>query len=133
MYVAVTNNISVEVTPVFVPERSDCTHGLYFFAYTIRIANMGEQACQLLSRHWIIRDGRGREEHVVGEGVVGEQPVIAAGGVFEYTSACPLRTPTGNMRGTYTMSIGSGEAFKVRIPMFFLRNAAEDGPDVVYH
>ena len=74
-----------------------------------------------MSRHWTIRDGSGNEEHVIGDGVIGKQPVIGPGESFSYTSGCPLSTPTGNMRGKYYMSGPNDEEFEVKIPLFFLR------------
>lgn len=93
----------------------------YIFAYEIVITNKSEQAAQLLSRHWIIRDGLGREENVRGEGVIGQRPLINPGESFSYMSGCPLSTPTGNMRGTYKMTGLDGRKFDIKIPLFFLR------------
>jgi ApaG protein len=126
MYAQATNNILVEVSPVYVPERSNRDLKYFFFAYTIRIENIGTRICQILRRHWVIRDGHGHEEHVVGDGVVGEQPLLAPGESFTYTSACPLRTPTGSMRGTYEMLDDERHPFKVAIPLFFLRGHERD-------
>lgn len=126
MYAQATNKILVEVSPVFVPERSNRDLKYYFFAYTVRIENHGTETCQLMRRHWIIRDGHGHQDHVVGDGVVGEQPVLAPGKSFTYTSACPLRTPSGSMRGFFEMADSSGNLFKVAIPLFFLRGHERD-------
>ena len=126
MYSAQTHGILVEVEPVFLPERSDVARRFYFFAYTVRITNNSNKPCQLLNRHWMIRDGRGHEEDVRGEGVVGEQPHLAPGTHYEYTSACPLRTPTGNMRGSYEMVDAEGAHFSVAIPLFFLNGGNLD-------
>lgn len=77
--------------------------GQFFYAYRIRISNNSGRAVQLLRRHWIVTDGRGRAEHVWGPGVVGQQPVISPGAAFEYSSACPLGTPSGRMEGDFEM------------------------------
>ncbi|TNF35887.1 MAG: Co2+/Mg2+ efflux protein ApaG [Deltaproteobacteria bacterium] len=100
---ATTQGVQVTVQAVYVPERSDPDHSYYFFAYQVRIANVGDDVVQLLSRHWIITDANGHVEHVRGPGVVGETPVLHPGQSFTYTSACPLRTPVGAMHGTYQM------------------------------
>jgi ApaG protein len=105
---------------MYVPERSSPPQAHYFFAYHVRIANEGDETVQLVSRHWIITDGDGHEEQVKGPGVVGEQPVLAPGESFEYTSFCPLRTPIGAMRGTYQMVTPSGEQFDATIAPFSL-------------
>jgi len=57
---------------------------------------------------------------VRGPGVVGEQPVLAPGESFEYTSGTPLPTPSGIMVGSYEMETRGGESFSVRIPAFSL-------------
>jgi ApaG protein len=82
---------------------------------------LGAEAVQLLSRHWIITDALERVHEVKGPGVVGEQPVLAHGASFQYSSWCPLKTPTGSMHGTYQMVRGGGEEFDIEIAPFALR------------
>lgn len=120
---ALTRGIRVTVRSFFVSERSAPERGQWFFAYQIKIANEGDKTAQLISRHWIITDGDGDAEEVKGPGVVGEQPVLAPGSCFEYTSACPLPTPVGSMRGTYQMVTEDGETFDVEIAPFTLGQA----------
>jgi ApaG protein len=115
-----TRGILVEVESSFVPERSEPMRRMWFFAYRIRIANQGEVVVQLVSRHWIITDAHGEVEEVSGPGVVGEQPVLAPGEAFEYSSFCPLPTPFGSMRGSYQMVTGDGETFDIEIAPFEL-------------
>jgi ApaG protein len=117
---AKTRGVRVKVQSLYVPERSSPPQSHYFFAYHVRIANEGEETVQLVSRHWIITDGDGREEQVKGAGVVGEQPVLAPGEAFEYTSFCPLRTPIGSMHGTYQMVTPAGDQFDAEIAPFSL-------------
>ncbi len=92
MYRAVTRQIEVTVEPNFVPEQSSAERCRYFWSYTVVITNTGEETVQLRTRHWIITDATGRQQEVRGEGVVGEQPVLAPGERFEYTSGVPLST-----------------------------------------
>jgi ApaG protein len=113
-----TRGVRVEVQTAYVPERSSPRDGHYFFAYRIRISNVGEETVQLISRHWVITDGSGQVEHVHGPGVVGEQPVLEPGESFEYTSFCPLPTPIGSMHGTYQMTTAGGSAFDAEIAPF---------------
>jgi ApaG protein len=120
MYRAVTRKIEVTVTPRFISERSSPTNGYYFWAYTIDIANRGEETVQLKTRHWRITDALGRLQEVKGPGVVGETPVLKPGESFEYTSGVPLPTPSGFMVGTYGMETQSGEPFDIEIPAFSL-------------
>jgi ApaG protein len=120
MYRAVTHAIEVTVVPRFLPERSAPDNGYYFWAYTIAITNRGTETVQLRTRHWLITDAHGRLQEVRGTGVVGEQPVLAPGERFEYTSGVPLPTPSGFMRGTYGMVTMSGKSLEVEIPAFSL-------------
>jgi ApaG protein len=120
MYRAVTHKIQVEVEPAYVEEESDPRHNHFFFSYRVRIANQSDLPVQLISRHWIITDGFGETEEVMGPGVVGQQPKIKPGEVFEYSSFCPLTTPTGSMQGTYLMVGPKGEEFEIQIPRFIL-------------
>lgn len=121
MYREITRGVQIEVTPSYLPERSSPEQNYYYFAYQVRIKNLGEVKTKLLSRHWIITDGNGQIHEVNGPGVVGEQPELEPGQEFEYTSFCPLPTPRGNMRGSYHMLDDNGERYDVRIPLFFLR------------
>lgn len=116
----VTRGIRVRVQSRYVPERSAPEQGEYFFAYTVRIANEGEETAQLMSRRWVITNGQGRVDVVEGPGVVGEQPVLAPGTSFEYTSFCPLPTPFGSMEGVYRMVTPGGTRFEAVIAAFTL-------------
>ena len=117
---ATTRDIRVEVRSAYVPERSDPAAKRWFFVYTIRITNEGAETARLVSRHWIITDGDGDAEEVRGPGVVGEQPLLAPGQSFEYSSACPLATSFGTMHGTYQMTTDEGEDFDIEIAPFAL-------------
>lgn len=119
-YAATTRGITVRVAPSYLPEQSDPQAGRWVWAYHIRIENGGDEPVQLISRHWIITDAQGRTQEVRGLGVVGEQPVIQPGASFDYVSGCPLTTPSGMMRGSYQMTLGSGWPFEVEIPAFSL-------------
>ena len=121
-----TRGLDVRVESRYVPEQSTPEEGAWFFAYTVRISNVGDAPAKLLSRHWVITDARGHVEHVRGAGVVGEQPRLEPGEAFEYTSFCPLPTSLGAMRGTYTMQRDSGEQFQAEIPAFGLVDPATE-------
>ena len=125
-HAAQTRGITVRVSVSYLPEQSEPARGRWFWAYHIRIENEGPMAVQLLTRHWIITDGRGARHSVEGEGVVGEQPLIAPGASFDYVSGCPLATPTGSMQGTYRMAGEDGASFDVDIPKFALLAPAVD-------
>jgi ApaG protein len=117
---ATTRGVRVAVVSEYAPDRSRPVQHQWFFLYTITIANEGHDTVQLVSRHWIITDGSGRVEEVKGAGVVGQQPVLAPGKSFTYTSGCPLSTPFGVMHGTYQMISSTGEPFDVTIAPFTL-------------
>ena len=123
-YAATTRGVTVRVSVSYLAEQSEPKRGRWFWAYHIRLENEGEQAVQLLSRHWIITDGRGARHTVEGEGVVGEQPLIAPGASYDYVSGCPLATPTGAMQGSYQMVAADGETFDAAIPRFALHAPA---------
>jgi ApaG protein len=120
MYRALTRGIQVTVTPDYMPERSSPEENRYFWAYHIEILNLSVDRVQLRTRHWHITDQNGQVQEVTGPGVVGEQPVLEPGGAFEYTSGCPLTTPTGIMVGYYVMENDRDETFRVEIPAFSL-------------
>jgi ApaG protein len=117
---ATTRGIRVEAESYYVPERSSERENYFFFAYRIRISNLGSETAQLLAREWIVTDGNGQVQRVVGPGVVGEQPVLAPGASFEYTSFCPLSTPVGSMHGAYRMVSAAGERFHADVAPFTL-------------
>ena len=120
MYEAVTHQVKVTVEPTFDPERSDPDERRYFWRYAIEIVNLGDKSVRLMERYWRITDAAGRQQEVRGPGVVGEQPTIAPGKSFRYTSGCPLTTPSGLMVGEYSMVDLEGRSFKISIPAFSL-------------
>jgi ApaG protein len=120
MFTATTRGIVVRVEPSYLPQESAPEDGRWVWAYHVTIENGGPLAVQLLSRRWLITDGRGVRREVNGLGVIGQQPMIPAGGSFDYASGCPLTTPGGFMEGQYRMVDEHGESFDVAIPAFSL-------------
>ena len=121
---AVTQGIRVTVTSTYVAEQSAPDQGRYVFAYTVEIANEGTSPAQLRTRHWIITDAGGKVEEVRGDGVIGEQPRLAPGQRFQYTSRCVLTTPVGSMHGTYQFRRDDGAGFDATIAPFSLASPA---------
>ena len=117
-YRQTTAGVTVTVVPHYLDDQSRPDEDHYVWAYHVTIGNGRQDDVQLLRRHWRIVDGRGRMQEVRGAGVVGEQPVLTPGRSFEYTSGCPLSTPSGMMGGTYQMITEGGELFDVVIPSF---------------
>jgi ApaG protein len=105
---------------MFLDEQSDPDSHRYVWAYRVVIENQGARTVQLLNRYWRITDSRGSTQEVRGSGVVGEQPVLAGGESFNYTSGAPLATPSGFMVGTYEMADMDGNRFDIEIPAFSL-------------
>jgi ApaG protein len=130
MYRATTFDIEVTAEPFYLEDRSDPDDSHYLWAYRITIANKSDQTVQLIARHWEITDARGKMETVDGDGVVGEKPAIAPGDSYQYTSGCPLDTPSGFMVGRYDMRTEDGAVFSVDIPAFSL-DAPQAMPRVV--
>jgi ApaG protein len=120
MYRATTRAIQITVEPSYLEAESAPAEGRFFWAYTVEIANLGEETVQLRSRAWQITDATGRTEEVRGPGVIGKQPTLKPGETFRYTSGCPLPTSSGFMAGTYQMQTDTGEMFIVDIPAFSL-------------
>ncbi|OQP34365.1 MULTISPECIES: Co2+/Mg2+ efflux protein ApaG [Pantoea] len=112
--------MSIQVQSLYIASQSSPEEERYVFAYTITIRNLGRTAVQLLGRYWLITNGNGRETEVQGEGVVGEQPFIAPGSEFQYTSGAIIETPMGTMQGHYVMQDEEGETFNIDIPVFRL-------------
>ena len=125
LYEEITRNIRIAVEPNFLEDQSEPEENRFLWSYHVTIENKSELPVQLLSRYWRITDARGRVREVRGEGVIGEQPVIAPGRAYEYTSGTPLETASGFMIGTYHMRASTGESFEVGIPMFALESPYE--------
>jgi ApaG protein len=117
---ATTDGITVRVAPNFLHDQSQPDQGRWFWSYHIRIENNGDEPVQLLTRHWRITDGRGAVNHVDGDGVVGEQPLLVPGASHDYVSGCPLSTPTGSMEGHFRFIRADGGTFLAEIPRFDL-------------
>ena len=120
MYQRETDGIAVTVEPIYAAEHSDPAEPRYVFVYHIRIENNGERTAQLLWRHWYIHDDVAGDSEVEGEGVIGEQPILAPGDDHEYQSYCVLRGPTGAMEGYYEFKRTDGVTLRVAIPRFEL-------------
>lgn len=115
-----SHQIRVDVSTHFLDEQSEPELDRYVFSYTITIANLGDVAASLLSRHWVITDANGKVQEVRGDGVVGEQPRLNPGEQFRYSSGTVLETPVGSMEGSYQMLAEDGIRFDAPIAPFTL-------------
>ena len=92
----------------------------FVFTYTITIENESAATVQLINRHWVITDLNEDVQEVMGEGVVGQQPTLSPGEVYQYTSGTLVSAPPATMEGHYEFIDESQKAFKVAIPLFTL-------------
>jgi ApaG protein len=115
-----TYQFTCEVEPQYLSEQSVPDEAVYAFAYTVTITNTGDVAAQLISRHWIIEDAQGHSDEVKGLGVVGNQPLLRPGESFQYTSGTRLRSPSGQMHGSYFCVAEDGERFEATVMPFAL-------------
>ncbi|MBX6379310.1 MAG: Co2+/Mg2+ efflux protein ApaG [Thermoflavifilum aggregans] len=115
----VTEGITISVETFFQPDYSNPLGHEFMFAYRITIENDNVFPIKLLRRHWYVVDANGMKREIEGEGVVGMQPIIAAGERYQYVSGCNLRTEMGKMYGTYLMeNLMTKRVFEVKIPEF---------------
>jgi len=128
MYEKITRDINIKVRPFFLEEQSEPERNHFVWAYRVKILNQGGETVQLINRHWRITDKLGRMQEVKGPGVVGEQPILKPGESYNYTSGCPLETPSGIMVGHYEMTTLEGNRFLVEIPAFSLDSRHDSAP-----
>jgi len=120
MSVTLPDTIVISAQSTYLARQSEPDAARFVFGYTITIENRGETAAQLLTRHWLITDANGHTQEVHGDGVIGEQPLLAPGQSHTYSSGAVLKTPVGTMHGTYGMRSADGETFDAHIPVFRL-------------
>ena len=126
------SDIDVHVQTAYVAEQSAPERKISTFSYTITIHNRGDAPAQLIARYWKIEDAEGPQDEVRGLGVVGQQPLLAPGERFEYTSGCRLRGDQGSMEGYYRFVTEAGEPFDVPIPRFVMHAAQGSGHRVLH-
>lgn len=119
-----TEGIVVRVAPRFLPDESDPARDRYVWAYTVEVENQRPAPVTLRTRYWELVDTVAGRQTVEGRGVVGQEPTIAPGAAFRYTSAAPLAAPSGMMGGHYMFETQEGE-MRVNIPAFSLDSPHE--------
>jgi ApaG protein len=115
-----TYHLHIDVQSHYLAEQSNPSEDQFVFAYHVKITNQGEIAAQVISRHWVIKNAMGQVEEISGLGLVGRQPFLQPGQSFEYSSGCPLNTPSGSMRGSFFCVAEDGERFDVPVLPFEL-------------
>lgn len=117
---SLSENILIQIKSDYIADQSDPAKNRYVFSYTITIINQGNETVQLMSRHWLIKDSNYKIEEVIGEGVIGEQPVLEPNQGFQYSSGAILETDVGTMEGFYHFELNDKSMIKVPIPAFVL-------------
>lgn len=120
VYEQTTRGVSVSVNPEYLEHQSEPENRQFTWAYHVHIQNVGDQTVQILTRHWKITNILGESHEVVGDGLVGQQPILEPGDVFEYTSGTPLTTPSGFMSGSFHVVAEGVGVFDVPVPAFSL-------------
>ena len=120
MYKAITRKIEVIAEPFYIESQSDPEDDRYVWGYNISITNYSNEVVQLLRRYWHITDENGLIDEVEGPGVLGIEPILSVNETYQYTSGCPLETPSGIMMGHYLFKNMSNDQFKIDIPTFSL-------------
>jgi len=100
------------------PERT--TPGNYTFTYSVSVTNVSNIVIQIVARHWTLEDEKGRVLEFKGRGVMGKQPILKPGQVFQYSSLCTVATPGGVLRGHYLCIADDGVPFSSPIAPFLL-------------
>ena len=117
----ITEGIKISVQSNFEGSYFDGEALLFRFSYYIEIKNNNPYDVQLISRKWTILDALNKMVTVLGEGVIGKQPIIKAFSSYRYNSGCALQGPMGAMKGHYQMiRLSDNKTFKVVIPNFRL-------------
>jgi len=114
------DDIGISIETEFLEAQSKPKDNKYVFSYTITIVNDSSEQVQLLSRHWLIKDANFKVEEVIGEGVVGEKPILDPQAGYQYSSGAILETEVGTMEGFYHFQGKNEEYIKVPIPKFIL-------------
>lgn len=121
MVTAITQGIQVTVEVTYQAEFSNPHQHHFVFTYKVTIENKSQHTYQLLSRRWEIVDAAEEVKIIVGEGVVGKQPILEPGEKHSYVSGCNLISGLGKMSGSYTMEkLFDGKQMDIKVPEFQL-------------
>jgi ApaG protein len=123
-----TLGVRIGAAAFFLPDESDTDKKHYVFGYRIVIVNEGKSTVTLRTRYWKVIDADGTIQEITGPGVVGEQPTLAPGEGFKYTSFCPLKTTWGTMEGHYNFQRPDGSTFPATIGRFYLTTDKRQEP-----
>ena len=127
MYSSFSNSIKFTAIHLYQGESVEEDKEYSVWSYNIIIENHSDTTIKILSRYWKIIDSSGLIHEITGNGVVGKNPVIFPGDLFEYTSFTNLHTSSGVMVGKYyAENVDTGQSMEIDIPAFSLDNPEEE-------
>ena len=125
MTTAITEGIRISVETFYQDDISYPLRNEHVFAYRITIENKSQNRVQLMARHWYIFDANCEWRDIAGDGVVGRQPVLEPGELYQYVSGCHLLSEIGTMHGVFKMlRKADNTEFDVKIPKFEMYSRA---------
>ena len=95
------SDVIVNAQSKYIPELSKVEDSNFYYLYEVSIENKGKKKVKLLTRHWDIYDGLGKQKKVDGEGVVGKYPIISPGEIFKYKQSVPVKKASYNKSSIY--------------------------------
>lgn len=114
--------ITVSASPEYLDEESTPSENEFVFRYAITLTNQSNQDVQLLTRHWIVKDSEEKCQEIRGKGVIGKQPHLKPGEIFQYSGFVVIETDVGTMQGSYHFTTADNQGFDVEVPVFMLAN-----------
>jgi len=78
-----TGDIEVAINPTLIHNANTSKK---MWIYCVIFTNFGKETYKLLSRKWIVQENQSTPHEISGNGVVGQNPVIAPQSSFEYFS-----------------------------------------------
>lgn len=119
MVTEITEGVRVSIETEYQPEYSSPSQYHYVFTYRVTIENNSSKTIQVMSREWHIQDAGYKNREVIGEGIVGQQPIIEPGNTHQYVSGCNLNSGIGSMHGNYVVErLVDGKILNISIPKF---------------
>lgn len=88
------------------------------FVYFITIHNTSDVTVTLLRRKWIVTSSDGHQLVFVGDGIVGQTPLLRPGEKFSYNSQHLIGTTEATAEGAFCGTDETGRQVVTRIPRF---------------
>ena len=119
-YSEVTNKIRVSVVPTPDGGEEAVREAVFPFKFQVTIENLSDEWVQLIERYCVVLSADRPIAEVVEPGVVGVQPFLNEGEMFQYEGGTVLCDPFGAMYGCFTFRTESGRFIQASIPRFEL-------------